>query len=226
MSLRTKLLLLIMVGVLAGGFFYLRVLARRIFIETPKQAEEAIRARLNAAAFEPTTGLKQSALLYFPSLNDGRLIAESRPITWAENDSDKVRQILLALIEGPRQAPAPHSAPGQGLGAPLPPSTSVRAVFLVSDGTAYVDFANDIVSGAPVATATSPQPTGGLTPGIATESLAIYSVVNSITANVTSVKKVKFLIQGQEVDTLNGHADLTEAYVPDPTRIQAASPRL
>jgi hypothetical protein len=64
-----------------------------------------------------------------------------------------------------------------------------------------------------------------LTPGIASETLAIYSVVNSITANVPSVKKVKFLIQGQEVDTLDGHVDLTEAYVPDPTRNQAASQR-
>jgi hypothetical protein len=225
MSLRTKMLLLIMVGLLAAGFFYLRVLARGIFVESPKQAEETIRARLNEAAFEPTIGPTQSAVLYFPSLNDGRLIAESRPVTWAENDSDKVRQILLALIEGPRQTPAPNSTVQHNLRRPLPSSTNVRAVFLVSDGTAYVDFASDVLSGQSVATATSGQPTGDLTPGIATESLAIYSVVNSITANVPSVKKVKFLIQGQEVDTLDGHADLTEAYVPDPTRIQAASPR-
>jgi len=214
MSLRTKILLLIMVGVLATGFFYLRVLAKRIFIETPKQAEAAIRTRLSEVALQSTSGPNQTALLYFPSLNDGRLIAESRPITWAENDSDKVRQILLALIEGPRQ----------GLSRSLPSSTNIRAVFLVSDGTAYVDFSSDVLSALPVAAAT-PGPQGGLTPGIASESLAVYSVVDSITANVPSVKKVKFLIQGQEVDTLDGHADLTEAYVPDLTRIQTTPVR-
>jgi hypothetical protein len=39
------------------------------------------------------------------------------------------------------------------------------------------------------------------------------------------VKKVKLLIQGQEVETLDGHADLTGAFVPDPTRIQTAPGR-
>ena len=215
MSLRIKLLLIIMVGVLAAGIFYLRSLAHRIFIQTPKQAEQAIRTRLHEAAFEPTSGPQQSALLYFPSLNDDRLIAEVRPITWAENDSDKVRQVLLALIEGPGQAPPS----GPELSRPLPPSTNVRGVFLVSDGTTYVDFANDVLSGPQSASS------NGLTPGIATETLAVYSVVNSITANVPSVKRVRFLIQGQEVDTLDGHVDLTEAYAPDPTRLQSASSR-
>lgn len=224
MSLRTKLLLLIMGGVLVTGMFYLRSLARHILIQTPKQAEEAIRTRLHEAAFEPTSGPKQSAMLYFPSMVDNRLIAEVRPITWAEDDSDKVRQILLALIEGPRQVPPSPGAAGQDLSRPLPSSTSVRGVFLVSDGTAFVDFANDILSGAQAASPGAGPPSC-LTPGIASETLAIYSVVNSVTANVPSVKKVKFLIQGQEVDTLDGHADLTQAYAPDPTRIQAASPR-
>lgn len=224
MPLRTKVLLLIMGGVLAAGTFYLRALASRIFIQTPKQAEEAIRTRLHEAAFEPATGPKQSALLYFPSLDDDRLIAETRPITWAEGDSDKVRQVLLALIEGPRQAPALHVATGEDVERPLPSSTNVRGVFLVSDGTAYVDFANDALIGATPGTDNA-VPASGLAPGIAAETLAIYSVVNSITANVPSVKKVKFLIQGQEVDTLDGHADLTEAYAPDAARIQATSPK-
>jgi hypothetical protein len=45
-------------------------------------------------------------------------------------------------------------------------------------------------------------------------------MVDSITANIPSVKRVKLLIQGQEVETLEGHADLTEAIVPDPTLIK------
>lgn len=214
MSLRTKLLLLIMLGLLAAGFIYLRVLAKRIFIQTPKQAEEAIHARLREVALQSATGPNQTALLYFPSLSEGRLITESRPITWAENDADKVRQVLLALIEGPRQAQS----------RALPSSTNIRAVFLVPDGTAYVDFSSDVLSGQSAAGAT-PAPPVTLRPGIASETLAVYSVVDSITANVPAVKKVKFLIQGQEVDTLDGHADLTEAYVPDPTRIETTPTR-
>jgi hypothetical protein len=82
----------------------------------------------------------------------------------------------------------------------------VRAVFLTSGGTAYVDFSNDILN--------------SLSPGIETECLSVYSVVDSITANIPSVKRVKILVQGQEVETLDGHADLTEAIVPDTSLIK------
>jgi len=198
MSLRAKVFLLIVVVVLAAGFIYLHVLSRRVFIETPQHAEQAARARLSEAALQSGTGPSQTATLYFPSLNEGTLVPESRPVTWAQTDPDRTRQVLLALVEGSRQ----------GLGHALPASTNVRAVFLAPDGTAYVDFSNDLLA--------------GLTPGIASESLALYSVVNSIATNIPSVKKVKILIQGQEVETLNGHADLSDAFVPDPTRIKTA----
>jgi len=82
-----------------------------------------------------------------------------------------------------------------------------RTYFLAPDGTAYVDLANDVLSEFP--------------PGIETETLAIYSLVDSIAMNIPSVKRVKFLIQGQEVETLDGHADLTVAFAPDPTRIKS-----
>jgi spore germination protein GerM len=200
MSGRTKILLLVLVGVLATGSFYLRTLVRRVFPESPKQSEENLRARLDQAALQSGTGPLQTASLYFPSLNSGKLVLETRPVTWAATDTDRVRQVLLALIEGSRE----------GLGRTFSPSTNIRAIFLATEGTAYVDFSNDIVS--------------GITPGIMTESLAVYSIVNSITANVPSVKKVHILIQGQEVESLDGHADLSDAFVPDPARIQTARP--
>ena len=69
-----------------------------------------------------------------------------------------------------------------------------------------MDFSNDLLN--------------SISPGIESESLSVYSMVDSITANIPSVKRVKLLIQGQEVETLEGHADLTEAIVPDPTLIK------
>ena len=108
-----------------------------------------------------------------------------------------MRQVVLALAEGSHQ----------GYGRVLPASTNVRAVFLAADGTAYVDLSNDILS--------------DFEPGIQSETLAMYSIVNSITINIPSVKRVHFLILGQEVETLDGHADLTAAYTPDLTRIKS-----
>jgi hypothetical protein len=196
-SLRAKILWVVLLVVFAGGLFYLRSLVRRTFFELPLHSEESAKARLSAAVLQSGSGPNQIALLYFPSLSERKLVAESRPVKWASSADDRVRQVLLALAEGSRQ----------GLGRPLAPSTNVRAVFLTSDGTAYVDLSNDLLS--------------GINPGIESESLSVYSMVDSITANIPSVKRVKILIQGQEVETLEGHADLSEAFVPDPTLSKA-----
>jgi hypothetical protein len=137
------------------------------------------------------------ATLYFPALNEDKIMPESHPITWAQADADRVRQIVLALAEGSHQ----------GYGRVLPASTTVRAVFMAADGTVYLDLSNDILS--------------DFEPGIESETLSVYSIVNSITINIPSVKRVQFLIQGQEVETLDGHADLTAAFTPDLTRVKS-----
>jgi spore germination protein GerM len=195
MSGLAKTLMVVLLVVLAASVLYLRGLGRRLFFEGSQRAEETgVRTRLTEAALQSASGPRQTARLYFPAYETGTLFAENRPVTWAATDSDRIRQVLLGLIEGSREG---HSAA-------LPPSTTVRAVFLTSDGTAYVDFSNDLLA--------------GLSPGMESESLAVYSIVNSLAANVPAVKKVWILIQGQEADTLGGHADLSEPFAPDLTR--------
>lgn len=195
MSRRAKLLALIVVAVIAIGFFYLRVLANRVSFETLQHGEEAVRTRLREVALQAEATNKQSVTLYFPSPNQGKLVPENRPITLAASDADRIRQVLLALVEGSYQ----------GRSRPLPPSTDLRAVFLTSDGTAYVDFSSAVLA--------------EFTPGIQSETLAVYAIVNSLAVNIPAVKRLKILIQGREVDTLDGHADLTDYFVPDPSRI-------
>jgi hypothetical protein len=195
-TVRAKILLVILLIALAAGGFYLRALAKHVFLEPTQRAEEAARAKLSQIALQPNNGTTQLATLYFPALNEGKLMQENRSITWAQADVDRVRQVVLALAEGSHQ----------GYGRVLPPSTTVRAVFMAADGTAYVDLSNDILS--------------DFEPGIQSETLTIYSIVNSITINIPSVKRVQFLLQGQQVETLDGHADLTAALTPDPTRVK------
>ena len=197
MTRRAKIFFfLLLVGLGAGGF-YLRSLSRRVFLEPTPHTEEAARAKLNQFALQPNNGTTQFATLYFPALNEGKILPESRSLTWAQADADRVRQIVLALAEGSHQ----------GYGRVLPASTTVRAVFLTADGTAYLDLSSDFLS--------------DFEPGIQSETLAIYSIVNSLTVNIPAVKQVQFLIQGQEVETLDGHADLTAAFVPDPARVKS-----
>lgn len=191
--------MLILLAILAAGAAYLHVLTLRVAHEQPTYREEVARTRLNVAALEPGGAANQTATLYFPSFEQGLLVGETRQLAWGETEANRIRQVLLALIEGS------HA----GHGRSLPASATIRAVFLTPDGTAYLDFAGDWLV--------------DLSPGITSECLAVHSIVNSLAANISTVKRVKILIQGREVETLDGHADLTDFFVPDPTRIVPGS---
>jgi len=190
MNRRTFLVTLLVVAVLIGGFSYLRSLAWRMFHEI-QRGEESAHARLNQEALQPASGVKQVITLYFPADDASGLVTETREMSWAATDPDRIRQIVLALVEGPAKT---HNRP-------LPPSTDIRAVFLTPDGTVYLDFSNEILK--------------GLAPGIQSETLTVYSIVNSLAANIPAVKQVKILLQGQEAETLDGHIDLTGFLVPE-----------
>lgn len=200
MSRRAKVLALVIAPILVVGSLYLRTLVRRIFFAPSPPPEQAVRTQLSQAALQPVNAASQAVTLYFPSFSDGKLHAEVRSMGLASSDTDRIRQILLALIQGPTQ----------GQRRSLPPSADVRAVFLTSDGTAYVDFSSVTIA--------------DFEPGIESETLDVYSIVDSLAANLPQVKRVKILVQGQEVDTLDGHADLTSTFVPDSSWIVTAAP--
>jgi len=197
MSRRTKIVLLVIVPVLIIGSLYLRSLVRWAFFERRRPPDTVARAQLDQAALQASAGPTQSVTLYFPSYAEGKLRAESRPLALATDPADRIRQIVLALIEGPKQ----------GTGSALSASAEVRGVFVTSDGTVYLDLSRGAA--------------GDFNPGIESETLAVYSVVDSLAANLPEVKRVQFLEQGQEVDTLDGHADLTAPFTPDAEWIEA-----
>ena len=185
---RTKVLILVILPVLVVGALYLRSLVKRIFFERRQPAETSVRARLDQAAIQSTGGPTQTVTLYFPSFAQGKLQPETRALAMASAPADRVRQVVLALIEGSRH----------GQGRALAASADLRAVFLTHDGTAYLDFSSATLA--------------GFNPGIKSETLAVYSIVDSLTGNLPEVKRVQFLVQGQEADTFNGHADLTAPF--------------
>lgn len=199
MTSRAKLVMFVAASALAIGFAYLHWLSRGVMIREAARPDEQARAQLTEAALLAGSRAARQVNLYFPSDEDGSLVEETRSIAWSDNDADRIRAVLLALIEGSRS----------GRARSLPASADVRAVFLASDGTAYLDFSNNAI--------------GLEAPGIGSETLAVYSIVDSLAANISAVKQVRFLIQGQEVETLDGHVDLTAAFQPDPN-LEAAKP--
>jgi len=198
MTPRAMLLTVLILLGLGAGFLYLHFLTRRMTYQAAQPPEEGARTRLAENVLQSPSGPTSIVTLYFPSTDEGILLEERRQMSWAAGDPDRIRQIVLALIEGSRQ----------GLHRPLPASTELRAVFLAPDGTAFLDFSSSAL--------------GLFDPGITSETLAVYSIVDSVCANIPTAKRVKFLVEGREADTLNGHVDLTQAYVPDPNVLTSA----
>jgi len=63
----------------------------------------------------------------------------------------------------------------------------------VKNGIAYIDFGKNLIDLHPG--------------GSASEMMTIYSLTNTITTNVPSVKKVKLLVDGKDLETIKGHID-------------------
>jgi Sporulation and spore germination len=197
MTRRNLILGVLVAAVLGAGVYYLLVLRRHLTPSSanPPGAEQVARTRLSEAALQPAGGESQALTLYFPDDAQGKLIAESRSLKLAPEDVQRAKQVLLALIEGSHE----------GHGRTLSPSTTLRAVFLSPDGTAVIDLSQEALA--------------DFTPGIESEDLAVYSIVDSLAANVPAVKRVKFIVQGKEAQTMDGHIDITSYFTPEPALI-------
>jgi spore germination protein GerM len=129
--------------------------------------------------------------LYFADTSGRFLKAEERVVEQPDDVASAARQLVEALIQGPQQ----------GGTRTLPQSSSLRNLFVTSDGVAYVDFKADALDQHPG--------------GVETELLTIYSIVNTLVLNLEQVRQVKFLIGGQEAATLAGHVDLSRPFKAD-----------
>ncbi len=103
---------------------------------------------------------------------------------YAERTEAQARRILEAQF-------APAAPP---LVSAIPAGTTVRAVFLTPEGTAFVDVSGEI---------TAAHPGGSLN-----ELLTVYTVVQALTTNLPAVTAVQILVNGRELDTLAGHLDV------------------
>jgi len=123
--------------------------------------------------------------LYFSDKSNSFLTAEERNLFHPDKPVEFAKIIIEALIDGPRK----------GHMRTIPAGTTIRALYVTRDGTAYVDISNTIKDSHPG--------------GIKTELFTIYSIVNSLILNIPEIDAVKILIGGRESMTLAGHIDLS-----------------
>lgn len=179
---------LAILGVLFVFFVVLLIIYLNLGNEEKLKPESTLPPGQMESSKEP--GEPVTVTLFFASEDDGLLHREEREIIPETSQDEMAKRIVEELFKGSRR----------GYLSPIPPETQLRELFLTRDGVAYVDFSRDI----------SEKHLWGSSAEIST----IYSVVNSLTYNLKSVKKVFILIDGGERKTLGGHIDLTQAFLP------------
>ena len=136
-----------------------------------------------SAAIDNPAKESMQVKVYYPDDSGMKLVEVEREI-FIDDTTDKYTAALETLLEDPAE---------ENLTKIFPKNAAIRSV-TVSNGLAVVDldggFLKNFVGGS----------TG--------EEFLVGSVVDTLT-NFPEVKRVKFLVDGQEIETLSGHMDLS-----------------
>ncbi len=167
-----------LVVIVAGAFFYWS--RRTTPNDIPKQAENLYPLIQPAFRNEPL-----SVTLYYP--RDGMLDSSPAPVKRQPDAQAQARETLLALFRDQR-----------GAQSAVLRDVKLRAFYLDSQGTAYIDLATDQQQ--------------AVRASAWDEQLAVYAIVNTLMQNFEEIKRVVFLTDGGETGVLAGHIDLTRKY--------------
>lgn len=133
------------------------------------------------ASVEPPDGARTVELI-LPA-RDGDLRFETREIVGGDRLEDNVRRTVEELIRG--GASGLH---------PLPEATRLLDVFFDGDGELVLNFSDDLRTDHP----------GGSEAELAT----VRCLVGTLATNFPAIDRVRILVDGENVPTLAGHADL------------------
>jgi spore germination protein GerM len=133
-----------------------------------------------------------SVALFFSAQDGTALVQETREVEESCNAdiSPCIRAVLEELATGPLGDLAPT----------IPQNSSFRSVRINGD-MAIIDLGTGLVEGLPK--------------GSSSEMTAVYSIVNTIAFNFPTIKRVRFLVDGNSVSTLDGHIDLSRPLEPN-----------
>jgi hypothetical protein len=195
----------LVVAVVIGLVFFPGLTRRiRLLSQAEKQDDQARREVLAPPLTTPTD-VAATAKIFWAAAPD-KLAPVSIQLPLSADPAQRAKQVLHALIV---LAPTPDERT-------LPADTEVLGFYILSDGSAVADFSDALVSETPS--------------GILSEQLVIDSITQTLQNNLPSLRRLKILIHGQEVETLAGHIDLTGFFdlnppmTPDQSSVAPAAP--
>jgi hypothetical protein len=172
----------IMLAVALGMGAYVWRMRKRV-----TQAEPA--AAYARPVAPPATGPTEQVTLYVADDDPGLVRPQSARIALPAGRQERAQDLLRALLGIYLDKNSPH---------PLAPGSEIRDVYLVDPGVAVIDtnsvFAERHRS------------------GVLVEQLTVASLIQTLSANIPGITRVKILVDGKTRDTLAGHADLSNFY--------------
>jgi hypothetical protein len=142
---------------------------------------------------------KMVCILYFADANERFLVPEKRFIPREDTRAALAEALVKSLIEGSKT----------GLTATLPEKAGLRKVEIEPDQTLSVRFAKSLP---------------GLHPGSTTSELAtVYSLTNTLIANIPEIKRVRILAGDEVAASIRGHISLKNPFAFNPEIIAPVS---
>ena len=128
--------------------------------------------------------------LLYPGPDDDLLHVETRSVVAIASPEDRATQCLEELFRGP----------SPGLLAAVPEGTRVLQVYILQDGTAFVDLSSEVLK---------------MKGGSTTELRTVYAIVDTLALNVEGINQVGILVEGEPRETLGGHVCTQSPLAPD-----------
>jgi spore germination protein GerM len=174
-----------------GAALYFPALRRQVnkaATMTEKTAEQARRELLPPVPVSSGEPRVKAKMFWGSTADDGTLVPVTVELPLSSDPTLRAKEILNTLLAGPVDPEA----------RTLPPDAALLAFYILPDGTAVADFSEALANSIPS--------------GIQSEELAVNSIARTLEANVPQARRLRILIHGQEVETLAGHLDLTQAF--------------
>jgi hypothetical protein len=172
------------VGVLIGLISLSGLHRRMQHLAETEAAEEKARREVLAPPITTPSDVKSRAQIFW-AVSPDRIAPVEVELPLSADLVQRAKQVLHALMEDP-----PTSEQRT-----IPADATLLAFYILPDGTAIADFSDAFASEAPS--------------GILSEQVTVSSITRTLATNLPSLRRLKILIHGQEVDTLAGHLDLT-----------------
>jgi len=181
---RIVVIFAVLVAIAIGLALYALHLKRKVALD------EQLAAQQQLAMAPPANGPPTPVTLYVASDSDATLRKSQMNVVLPAERTERARAVLRALFGAYLQSSSPH---------PIGAGADVRDVYLLGDDTAVVDTNTAFADKHPS--------------GVLAEELTVASIVLTLNANDGRIARVKILVNGQERETLAGHADLRRFYL-------------